>query len=78
MFNKVEKNEIKSTAHSKYRCQYHIVFVPKYRRKEIYGQIKKDIGEILRMLCKQKSVEIIKAKAIVDYVGSLTLFAFSL
>lgn len=40
MFNKTEKNEIKSTAHSKYRCQYHIVFAPKYRRKEIYGQIK--------------------------------------
>ena len=57
MFNKAEKNEIKSTAHSKYRCQYHIVFAPKYRRKEIYGQIKKDIGEILRKLCEQKGVE---------------------
>ena len=33
-----ERNEIKSTAHSKYRCQNHIVFAPKYRRKEIYGQ----------------------------------------
>ena len=41
------KNEIKSTAHSKYRCEYHIVFVLKYRRKEIYGQLKRDIGEIL-------------------------------
>lgn len=37
-----ENNEIKSTAHSKYRCQYHIVFAPKYRRKEIYGKLKKD------------------------------------
>ena len=35
-------NEIKHTAHSSYRCQYHIVFAPKYRRKEIYGKIKKD------------------------------------
>ena len=61
MFKKIEKNEIKSTAHSKYRCQYHIVFAPKYRRKEIYGQIKKDIGEILRKLCEQKGVEIIEA-----------------
>ena len=49
-----EKNEIKSSAHSKYRCQYHIVFAPKYRRKEIYGQLKKDIGEILRKLCEQR------------------------
>ena len=37
---KIEKNEIKSTTHSKYRCQYHIVFVPKYRRIEIYGKLK--------------------------------------
>lgn len=54
-------NEIKSSSHSKYRCQYHIVFAPKYRRKEIYGKIKKDIGEILRKLCVQKGVEIIEA-----------------
>ena len=53
------KNEIKSTAHSKYRCEYHIVIAPKYRRKEIYGQLKKDIGEILRKLCEQKDVKII-------------------
>lgn len=51
---KLNNNEIKSSAHSKYRCHYHIVFAPKYRRKEIYGQIKKDIGEILRKLCIQK------------------------
>ena len=40
MEGKDERNEIKSTAHSKYRCQYHIVFAPKYRRKEIYGQLR--------------------------------------
>lgn len=78
MSNKAEKNEIKSTAHSKYRCQDHIVFAPKYRCKELYGQIKKDISEILRMLCKQKGVEIIKANAIVDYAENITLFAFFL
>ena len=71
MFNKVEKNEIKSTAHSKYRCQYHIVFAPKYRRKEIYGQIKKDIGDILRKLCEQKGVEIIEAEACIDHFHML-------
>ena len=59
-FKKDDKLEIKSTAHSRYRCQYHIVFAPKYRRKEIYGQLKKDIGEIIRTLCKQKNVEIIE------------------
>ena len=43
-------NEIMHTAHSTYRCQYHIVFAPKFRRKEIYGKLRRDIGEILRKL----------------------------
>ena len=65
------KNEIRSTAHSKYRCQYHIVFAPKYRRKEIYGQLKKDIGQILRKLCEQKEVEIIEAELCPDHIHML-------
>lgn len=64
-------NEIKHTAHSTYRCQYHIVFAPKYRRKEIYGKIKTDIGEILRKLCEQKGVEIIEAEACKDHIHML-------
>jgi putative transposase len=47
-------NDIQSLSHSKWRCKYHIVFVPKYRRQEIYGKIKADIGQILRKLCEQK------------------------
>jgi len=46
--------DIESLSHSKWRCQYHIVFAPKYRRQEIYGKIKADIGQILRKLCEQK------------------------
>ncbi len=69
---KTEKdNEIKSSAHTKYRCQYHIVFAPKYRRKEIYGTLKKGIGEILRKLCEQKGVEIIEAEACPDHIHML-------
>jgi len=64
-------SEIKSSAHSKWRCQYHIVFSPKYRRKEIYGQLKKDIGEILRKLCEQKGVEILEAEACIDHIHML-------
>ena len=64
-------NEIKHTAHSSYRCQYHIVFAPKYRRKEIYGQLRRDIGEILRKLCEQKGVEIIEAETCVDHIHML-------
>ena len=68
---KKENNEIRSTAHSKYRCQYHIVFAPKYRRKDIYGKLKKDIGEILRKLCEQKEVEILEAEACPDHIHML-------
>ena len=68
---KKNNNEIKSTAHSKYRCQYHIVFAPKYRRKEIYGKLKKDIREILRKLCEQKGAEIIEAEACKDHIHML-------
>lgn len=61
----------KKHSNSKYRSQYHIVFAPKYRRKEIYGQLKKDIGEILRKLCEQKGVEIIEAEACPDHIHML-------
>ena len=65
------KNEIKKSAHSTYRCQYHIVFAPKYRRRTIYGQLKADIGQILRKLCEQKGVEIIEANAMPDHIHML-------
>lgn len=71
MIKKNGNNEIKTLSHSTYRCQYHIVFAPKYRRKEIYGKIKRDIGEIIRKLCEQKGVEIIEAEACKDHIHLL-------
>ena len=65
------KNEIKSTAHSKYRCQFHIVFAPKYRRKVIYKELRADIGQIIRKLCDEKKVEIIEAQACPDHIHML-------
>lgn len=53
--------DIDSLKHTTWRCQYHIVFAPKYRRMVVYGQIKQDIGQILRRLCEQKGIEIIEA-----------------
>ena len=63
-----------SLSHTKWNCKYHIVFCPKYRRQEIYGKIKEDIGRILRKLCEAKGVEIIEAEACPDhiYVGGDT------
>ena len=58
-------------AHTKWNCNYHIVFAPKYRRQVIYGKLKKDIGKILRDLCARKGVEIIEAELCNDHVHML-------
>ena len=57
-----------SIAHTKWNCKYHIVFTPKYRRKVAYGQLKQDIGKILRELCNWKGVTIIEAHACPDHI----------
>ena len=67
----MKDKDISSLEHTTWRCQYHIVFAPKYRRMEIYGQIKQDIGIILRKLCQQKGVEIIEAQACPDHIHML-------
>lgn len=59
-----------SLSHTKWKCKYHIVFSPKYRRKVIYNQIRKDIGEILRKLCQHKRIEIIEGHLIMRADGS--------
>ena len=65
------KNELKHTAHSSYRCEYQVVFAPKYRRKVIYGELKRDIGVILRKLCNEMKVEIIEVEACPDHIHML-------
>ena len=67
----MREKDINSLDHTTWRCQYHVVFAPKYRRLEIYGAIKADIGKILRQLCQQKGVEIIEAEACPDHIHML-------
>ena len=67
----MNNDNVNSLSHTKWRCKYHIVFAPKYRRQAIYGQIKRDIGVILRKLCEQKHVEIIEAELCPDHVHML-------
>ena len=67
----VSKMDNDSLAHTKWNCKYHIVFAPKYRRQIIYKKIRKDIGEILRMLCSRKGIEIIEAEACPDHIHML-------
>lgn len=61
-------NDDSSLSHTRWNCKYHIVFIQKYRRKEIYGKIRTDIGQILRQLCVYKDVEIIEAHAMSDHI----------
>ena len=60
-----------SLAHTSWNCKYHIVFAPKYRRREIFGKLRADIGKILRMLCQRKEIEIIEAECCIDHVHML-------
>jgi len=60
-----------SLSHTKRMCKYHIVFTPKYRRKAIYNQLRKDIGVILKRLCSYKGIEIIEGHLMSDHVHML-------
>ena len=64
-------SDIKSLAHTKWNCKYHIVFAPKYRRQVFYGEKKRAIGEILRRLCEWKGINIIEAECWPDHIHML-------
>ena len=64
----MDKNTLSSTS---WRCKYHIVFAPKYRRQVIYRQLSKDKGSILRELCSRKGIKIIEAELCPDHVHML-------
>ena len=64
-------NKVNSLNHSKWECKYHIVWIPKYRRKTIYKNIRPELGEILRDLAKQKECEILEGHLMKDHVHIL-------
>ena len=64
-------DDVKSLAHTKWNCKYHIVFAPKYRRKVFYEEKRQEIGAILRELCRWKGVEIIEAEVCPDHIHML-------
>ena len=68
---KNQTNDTFSLAHTRWKCQYHIVFAPKYRRKIIFGALRAEIGKILRELCRRKDIEIIEAHAMPDHIHML-------
>ena len=57
-----------SQAHVKWDCLYHVVIVPKYRRKVFFGKRRKEIGEVLRQLCRQKGIGLVEGNAMPDHI----------
>jgi len=64
-------NKLNSLAHTKWLCKYHIIFTPKYRRKVIYNQYRKDLQGIIQLLCSYKGVTIIEGHMMPDHVHLL-------
>ena len=58
----------KSLSHTKWKCQYHIVFIPKYRKKKLFGRVRADLKDILKQLCLYKKVEIVEGAICSDHV----------
>ena len=57
-----------SLSHVRWECKYHVVFIPKYRRKVLYGKLRRHIGPILRELCRQKGIEVLEGHLMPDHV----------
>ena len=60
--------DIKTLSHTRWKCQYHIVFIPKYRQKRLFGKVREDMREIIRKLCEYKKVEIVSGAICADHV----------
>jgi putative transposase len=58
----------RSLSHSKWECKYHVVFIPKYRKKAIYGQLRRELGGVFRNLAQQKESEIEEGHLMSDHV----------
>lgn len=61
----------RSQAHVKWDCKYHVVILPKYRQRKFFGSARKQIGQILRQLCRQKGIELLKGNAMPDHIHML-------
>ena len=61
-------HEWQSLSHVRWDCKYHVVFVPKYRKKLLFGKLRSQIGPILRDLCRQKGIELLEGHTMPDHV----------
>ena len=58
----------RSLSHTKWECKYHVVFIPKYRKKVIYGEIRRYLGDVLRRLAEQRESRIEEGHLMADHV----------
>ena len=61
-------DEFESLSHTKWDCKYHVIFIPKYRRKALYGQLRQNLGEVFKKLAQQKESRIEEGHLMVDHV----------
>ena len=64
-------NDTQSLAHTRWECKYHVVWIPKYRKKKIFGELRRELGSVLRELVRQKQSEILEGKMMVDHIHML-------
>ena len=64
-------NDAQSLAHTMWDCKFHVVWIPKYRRKKLYGELRRELGSVLRGLAKHKECEILEGKLAIDHVHIL-------
>ena len=64
-------NEVESLSHTKWECKYHIVFIPKYRKKALYGALRQQLGDLLRQLAMQRESRIEEGHLMRDHVHML-------
>jgi putative transposase len=64
-------NPEQSLSHTRWECKCHIVWIPKYRRKSLFGQLRKELGQVLRELARQKESEVIEGHPLADHVHIL-------
>ena len=64
-------DNVQSLRHTVWECKYHVIWIPKYRRKVLYGQLRKELGPVIKELAKQKESEVVEGELVVDHVHML-------
>jgi putative transposase len=64
-------DDYESLSHSVWDCKYHVVFIPKYRKKTLYGELRRRLGEVFRTLAKQKECQVVEGHLLPDHVHML-------